>query len=429
MKVGVKALYWLLLSALPVAVAGIVWSFFGAAEAVFRNPDLTQDAFIGPQLPPEREVIRLEKELPYNSTVQDALLRFDFDRRQIQELIDDSRSVYNLNRVKAGNRLTLERYRDGRFKSLMYEIDDLKSLLVRPDESNRYRAELKVRELETVVEEIYGEINDSTWNTLVSQGETPQLVMDLYNVLRWDVDFTAVHPGDSFKMVFEKQYDGADFVKYGDILAVSFNSKGKTFYAIQFEDPKSARKRYFDLKGDSVRKALLKVPFHFNPRISSGFSHSRFHPVLKTRRPHLGIDYAAPTGTPVLASGSGRVIFAGRSGGNGKLVKIRHPSGFTTWYLHLSRIHVRGGQAVSQGEMIGRVGSTGLASGPHLDYRIQDKRGRFLNPQKNIALPSDTKVDRADWDAFVEIRDRLKKRLESIPESKPYLNRVAVAGG
>ncbi|MCH8820676.1 MAG: M23 family metallopeptidase, partial [Acidobacteria bacterium] len=145
------------------------------------------------------------------------------------------------------------------------------------------------------------------------------------------------------------------------------------------------------------------------------------------RRPHLGVDYGAPTGTPVLASASGAVIFRGREGGYGLLVKIRHPNGYVTSYAHLSRIDVQRGQKVSQGEQIGRVGATGLATGPHLDYRVQDKSGRFINPQNVLALPSDKPVAKEYVSLFTSVRDEYMQRLDSIPEIAPFLNRISHA--
>ena len=163
-----------------------------------------------------------------------------------------------------------------------------------------------------------------------------------------------------------------------------------------------------------MRNAFLKVPFSFDPRITSRFSHSRYHPILKKRRPHLGVDYGAPRGTPVLAAGAGRVIFAGRKGGFGKLVRVRHPNGYTTGYAHLSRIGVNRGQEVDQGQRIGRVGSTGLSTVPHLDYRVPDQKGRFINPRNVSALPSDKPLDKKYWDQFVVVRDHFEERLTSI---------------
>ena len=224
----------------------------------------------------------------------------------------------------------------------------------------------------------------------------------------------------------EKQYLDGEFVKYGRVRAVQFASRARVFNAFRFENSEGEIS-YYDEKGNAVRKAFLKAPFHFDPRVTSRFSHSRYHPILKTRRPHLGVDYGAPTGTPVLASAAGTVTFRGRDGGYGLLVKVRHPNGYVTSYAHLSRIEVKRGQKVGQGEQIGRVGATGLATGPHLDYRVQDKSGRFINPQNVLALPSDKPVAEEYVGVYASVRDEYMQRLDSIPEMAPFLNRVSHA--
>ncbi len=369
-------------------------------------------------LPAEPELVRSEVVLERNSTVEGVLLQLGFERQELHSLIRDVRPVYNLNRVKAGHSFAVERLSDGTFKGLEYHISDEQYLLVQSD-SDGYSASLYNYNLETVVEEFYGEIEESLWTTMLSGGETDHLVFKLTQVLQWDVDFTAIQPQDSVKLIFEKKYLDGEFVKYGEILSVVFTSRERSFSAFLFENPDSGKRQYYDEKGLPVRKAFLKVPFSFDPRITSRFSHSRYHPILKKRRPHLGVDYGAPHGTPVLAAGSGRVVFAGRDGGFGKLVRIRHPNGYTTAYAHLSRIEVRRGQEVNQGQRVGRVGATGLATGPHLDYRVQDQRGRYINPRNVSALPSDKPLDQKYWDQFAAVRDHFTDQLTSIATVPP----------
>ena len=375
---------------------------------------------------PEIEVERVEGRFSSNSTLQEVFLDQGFSRQEIHALITDVRPVYNFNQVRAGNRFVIERLLNGAFNRLEYHINDEEYLVVEY-QSGHYTAARNRHQFRVSVEELYGEIQYSLWNTLVSQGETPLLSVSLYEILQWDVDFTSIQPRDSVKLIVEKKYLDEKFVKYGDILAVQFNSGGQVANALLFGSPGSTGSGYYDEKGDAVRKAFLKVPFNFDPRVTSRFSHSRYHPILKKRRPHLGVDYGAPTGTPVLASASGTVVFAGRDGGYGNLLKIRHPNGYVTSYAHLSRIQARNGQKVSQGQQVAQVGSTGLSTGPHLDYRVQDKRGRFINPQKVSALPSDKPVDKRYWKEFVEVRDGLLTRLDSIPEAEPFLSRVSHA--
>lgn len=377
--------------------------------------------------PAEPEVLRYEDVIPPRSNLQEVLSRHDFTREEIHRLLQDTRPVYNLNRVMAGNTFVIERFIDGRFKSLRYGINDEEYLQVEY-EGDRYNAFRGVFEFEVLQDEIFGRIEDSLWNSLISSGESDRLVVELASILRWDVDFTALQRGDSFKLIVEKKYLDDQFVKYGDIQAVQFNSGSRTFYGFLFSDPESGERVHYNEKGEEVKKAFLRVPFNFNPRISSGFSHSRLHPILRTRRPHLGVDYAAPARTPVLASANGTVIFAGRRGGYGNMVQIRHPGGYVTSYSHLSSFNVRAGQRVSQGDRIGRVGATGLATGPHLDYRVQDRRGRYIDPRQLVSLPSEKTLDSRYMEDFKTSRDELMRRLESIPETGPDLKGVFVAG-
>jgi len=372
------------------------------------------------------EIRRFEDSLPPSSTIQDVLLKYEFSRQEAQRLIEGTRDVYNLNRVMAGNRFLIE-FEEDQFRTLQYDISDEEYLVVKYDGAD-YSASRHSYEFDTVVEEFYGQIDGSLSNTLVSNGESYRLVAELMDILMWDIPFTSVQPGDSFKLILEKKYRGGQFVKYGRILAVEFRRGEKTFYAFLFNDPKTGKPRYYDLEGKSVRKAFLKVPFRFNPRVTSRFTHSRYHPILKRRRPHLGVDFGAPIGTPVLASAGGTVVFAGRDGGFGKMVRIRHTSGVVTSYAHLSRISVRSGQAVAQMDVIGRVGSSGLSTGPHLDYRVQDARGRFLNPMNLVSLPSEEPIARQYVKDFDKIQNTFRVRLAAIPEHQPYFNRIAAGG-
>lgn len=375
----------------------------------------------------ENDVLRFEDSFGKSTTVQDVLLKYNFTPQEAQRLIDETRNVYNLNRVMAGNQFLIE-FEGKDFRSLRYEISDEEFLTVRSVDGS-YVAERGSYKFDTVIEEFYGRIEGSLWNTLVSQGEDHRLVIELINILRWDVPFTAIQPGDSFKLIVEKKYRDGHFVKYGRIHAVEFRRGEKSYYAFLFEDPKTHKDFYYDENGNSVRKAFLKVPFSFNPRVTSRFSFSRFHPILQARRPHLGIDFGAPIGTPVLASASGVVISAGWSGGFGRMVRIRHAGGVITSYAHLSSIRVHVGQAVAQSDVVGRVGSTGLSTGPHLDYRVQDVRGRFVNPLSELkSLPAEAPLKAEYSEVFRRIRDRLTFRLAAIPEQQRFLNRVASAG-
>jgi len=209
--------------------------------------------------------------------------------------------------------------------------------------------------------------------------------LQLSEIYAWTIDFFGLQNGDRFKVIYEEQYVDSATLGIDRILAASFYSEGKIYYAIPFKQ--DGKEDFFDEEGNSLRKAFLKAPLRFS-HISSRFSNSRYHPILKIRRPHHGVDYAAPTGTPVHAIGDGKVIAKGYNGQSGNRVKIRHNSIYTTAYSHLSRygkgIHV--GAMVKQGQVIGYVGKTGLATGPHLDFRFY-KYGKPVDPLK-VKAPS-----------------------------------------
>jgi murein DD-endopeptidase MepM/ murein hydrolase activator NlpD len=244
------------------------------------------------------------------------------------------------------------------------------------------------------------------FEAVVNAGEKPELAMRLADIFGWDLDFyTDPRPGDTFRVVVEKKvFAHESETSYGRILGAEYDNGGHIYRAVLFHDP-SGQAAYYSPDGKSMKKAFLHSPLKFAAPITSHFSLHRFHPILKEYRPHLGIDYAAPTGTPVQSIGDGRVIFAGWKGGSGNLIEIQHANGYTTYYMHLSRILVRDGQRVEQGQRIGLVGMTGLATGPHLDFRIQ-QHGQFLNFER-LPLPPSEPVAKRDWDEFTAARDQM----------------------
>ncbi|HDH50186.1 MAG TPA: M23 family metallopeptidase, partial [Nitrospirae bacterium] len=245
-----------------------------------------------------------------------------------------------------------------------------------------------------------------------THNEYLRLALELSDIYAWDIDFlTDIRNGDTVKIMVEELWSGEVFRGFGNILAAEFLNNGQMHYAFRFEHDGYAD--YYDDNGRSLRKTLLKSPLKFT-HISSHFSRKRFHPILRIYRPHLGVDYAAPAGTPVSAAGGGTVLFAGYKGQNGKMVKIRHSGGFETYYGHLSRIpkRVRKGRKISQGDIIGYVGSTGLATGPHLDYRIR-QNGKFVNPLK-IRLPRGKAVPKSLMAEFKKVISDMETRLTSL---------------
>ncbi len=259
---------------------------------------------------------------------------------------------------------------------------------------------------------VAGTLEGNLFDSIETLGEQAQLVLDFAEIFAWDFDFAAdSQPGNRFRMLVEKVYTGDQFVKYGRILVAEYEEEdGRVHTGIYFREKK--RGGYYTPSGESLRRAFLKAPVEFT-RISSGYTHARRHPILGGVRPHLAIDYAAPTGTPVWAVADGTVEFVGRKGGNGNTVMLRHRANFKTMYNHLSRFGkgIRRGGRVRQRQVIGYVGSTGLATGPHLDYRVV-KDGKFVNPLKRTFLPG-VPISRSSRPAFLAARDSLLQQLHS----------------
>jgi murein DD-endopeptidase MepM/ murein hydrolase activator NlpD len=234
-----------------------------------------------------------------------------------------------------------------------------------------------------------GVVTSSLFEAVDAAGGLPELAVSLAQVFQWDIDFFRdLRGGDSFVAVVDRQTVDDEFYRYGTLFAARFVNGGRTLEAVAYPD-KTGRLGYYDLEGRPLRKQFLRSPLKFS-RITSRFSMSRFHPVLKRRMPHYGIDYGAPVGTPVHATADGKVTHCGAKGGAGRMVSIRHPNGYETHYLHLSRYPkgIRPGVRVVQGQVVGYVGSTGLSTGPHLDYRVK-QNGRWVNPLTITSPPAE----------------------------------------
>lgn len=247
---------------------------------------------------------------------------------------------------------------------------------------------------------VRGTIENNLFEAMYKAGEDAELAANLASIFEWEIDFFKdLRPGDRFVVLVEKKFIKDKYAGYGKILAADFYNQGKLKRAVYYNDG-GKNKGYYNEKGEGLERGFLRVPLNYS-RISSRYSTSRLHPVLGYHRPHYGVDYAAPTGTPVKATASGIVKIKSRSKGNGNYIALRHPNGYETFYLHLNGFNraIRQGSHVEQGQIIGYVGSTGYSTGPHLDYRIR-KNGKWLNPLKFVATPKTLKKD--DVPAFLE---------------------------
>ena len=312
--------------------------------------------------------------------------------------------AFNLRRLRAGNTITVGRSAEGRLREINYKIDSDRMLKIVPEEVG-FTAHISEIPSKAEIVAVTGRVDDSLFNAVEDAGEAPELALRLAQIFRYDLDFsTDPRQGDTFRIVLEKRkYLDGRTGGYGKIFAAEYENAEKKYQALLFHDP-AGRPGYYAADGKSLQKAFLRSPLKFGAPITSHFSRSRFHPILKIYRPHMGTDYGAPVGTPVETIGSGRVIFAGRRSGEGNMVEIAHSNGYETMYLHLSRMFVHAGDHVSIGKTIGLVGSTGLATGPHVDFRIL-QRGQYKNFEK-LGLPPSDPVSKKDWPDFAAAREK-----------------------
>lgn len=322
-----------------------------------------------------------------NSFLSEILLKKGITMQEIDQVLNNSKSVFDVRKILPGKKYTmlLEKDSTARMSYFIYEHDQATSYVFSFKDSLNITQIIKP--VTTEIKYAAGTITSSLWNAILDNGLPPQLAADLSDVFAWTVDFFGVTTGDNFKVVYEeKLIDGEPF-KTGKILTAQFTSVGTTYTAIPFIQ--NDKESYFDVDGNSLQKAFLKAPLKFS-RISSRYTSSRFHPVLKIRRAHYGVDYAAPAGTPVYSIGDGKVTSVSYDAGSGRIVKIKHNSTYSTAYMHLLRFEkgIVAGKTVKQGDVIGYVGSSGLSTGPHLDFRFY-RNGSPVDPLKVIAPPSE----------------------------------------
>lgn len=326
---------------------------------------------------------------------------------QIDQLVKSTKDVFDVRKIRPGNKITFLLNRDSIPKTLyfVYEINAVDYVLY--DLRDTLKAKIEHKKVTKERKSASGTITTSLWNTFTERNLDVNLALSLSDVFAWTVDFYGIQKGDHFKVIYDELSVEGTTVGSDKVLAAVFSTEGKDQYAFWFEA--DSIKGYFDQEGKSLRRAFLKAPLHFS-RISSRYSKSRLHPILRIRRPHYGVDYSAPSGTPVVSLGDGKVVEAGWKGGYGRFVSVRHNSVYTSTYAHLSGYGkgIKAGSRVQQGQVIGYVGSSGLSTGPHLDFRVY-KNGAPVDPLR-IESPPTRPVDAAykvRYDSLVKDMTRI----------------------
>lgn len=319
------------------------------------------------------------------------------------EMISAIRGTFDVKKFRVGSQLTVTREADGTPDTLRYLIDPDHELNVARSEGVLHAS---VAQVPATIQAapVSGIMRGSLFESIERTGEDAQLAMEMASIFAWDLDFyTDPQPGDRFCFLVEKkQYQNGQAPTYGRILAARYENAG-TVYEGYLHTGREGERHYYSADGRSLAAAFLRSPLKFDARVSSHFTVRRYHPILKIFRPHLGTDYAAPTGAPVQAVASGTVTFSGRTAGGGNTIQIQHEGGYESVYMHLSRRLVRAGEHVSQGQHIGAVGATGLATGPHLDFRLR-RGGSYVNFER-FRPPRAARLDAGEISAFAQDRD------------------------
>ncbi len=380
----------------------------------------------------QREVETIAARVPPRATLDSLLATHQLTAPFVQAAVASARAVFDPRQLRAGQPFRLVRYLDGRLREFEYQIDMDRLLRIagngRPELTE---ARVVTLEKDTAAVSVGGAI-DAAHSSLIgavdAAGENIQLALSLAGLFGGQIDFESdLQPGDVFDVLVEKSTRDGAFAGYGPILGARLVVDGREHHAFRWQDPAGGAPAFYDENGRSLKRFFLRSPLKFEPRVTSGFSRSRLHPVFHTRRAHLGVDYAAPVGASVVAVSSGTVVSAGWSGGGGNMVRLRHASGFESYYLHLSAFGkgIRPSQRVDQGQVIGRVGATGTATGPHLDYRLR-KNGAFVDPlAEHRKLPPGEPIPARALAGFRATRDRVLVQMSDTADRPARLDAIA----
>jgi murein DD-endopeptidase MepM/ murein hydrolase activator NlpD len=311
-------------------------------------------------------------------------------------------------KIMPGEELQLEIDPQGQLTSLNYPFSNTQTLIIDKNSDDSFTSKIETLTVDTRLNYTQGDIQSSFWNAGIKANLTDNQIMQLAGIFGWDIDFAlGLRAGDSFYVMYQEHYINGEFIENGEIVAAQFVNQGESYTAIRYEDG-----NFYTPEGRSMRKSFLRAPVNFR-YISSSFKKKRFHPVQKRWKAHRGVDYAADRGTPVIAAGDGKVIKAAYDKYNGHHVFIQHGEKYVTKYLHFTKRKVKRGQTVKQGQVIGTVGSTGLASGPHLHYEFLVD-GVHRNP-RTVTLPKAQPIDTSEKANFINIA---KLRLMQLGNNK-----------
>lgn len=406
----------LLGAAVLIFVAFLVYFFIG------RNSPVEQDVYYQEELaeqyvPTKAYGIVIDSLLVYtdkvkkNQFLSDILTKYKVDYQKIDKLVSRSRPVFDVRKIRAGNRYTVICSNDSLETVNYFVYESSPTEYVVFDLGDSVHVHRGEKEITRRTRTASGIIESSLWNAMVANDTDPNLANELSEIYAWTIDFFGIQKGDYYKVVYDALYVEDEYIGIGKVEAALFHHANFGNYAFYFTGDTTGD--YYDDEANSMRRTFLKAPLRFK-RISSKFSYSRLHPVLKKRMPHTGIDYAAAAGTPVHAVGDGVVTYARYKGPNGNMVKIKHNGTYTTAYLHLSKYGkgIKEGVKVRQGDVIGFVGSTGRSTGPHLDFRFY-RNGQPVDPLK-VKSPPAKPVDSLYLGDYQDLVARYKAQLDSI---------------
>jgi murein DD-endopeptidase MepM/ murein hydrolase activator NlpD len=384
-----------------------------AALAASEPPPAPVPAIIAKLPKPIQRLTAVTVRLARNQTLAQALVKLELPMAKVNAIVASLKGHFPFNRSRPGDQIRVERRDEtGEVHRVSYRQGPADEWIVERQEDGSLKAQKRDVALTTEVAHVEVKVEGSLWASLEKAGENPDLAVLASDVLAWDVDFYQdVRAGDRMRMVVEKVFADGKLLRYGEVLAAEYDGAATGRKRLfRYTDPEG-QTSYYDDNGQSARRGFLKTPLKF-ARITSGFG-NRVHPLLGYEKAHQGVDYGAPVGTPVWAVGDGRVEQAGWNGGCGKSVILKHRNGLETVYCHLSAVAVSAGKPVSQKQVIGYVGQTGMATGPHLHYAVK-KNGTFVNPLR-LEIPRDAPIPEKDLADFREKITPIREKLEAGP--------------